>query len=240
MLYALFAASLVGLSPQATSTPATELAKPALPGFHLVAATARVDYFAMSDSSAKVDDARKVEQMLEAIERRMGQRGPGRLSYYRVSYVADMQRLTGRPLLGVTDAQGRRIISCVAVHAHEIVHSVAISMGEPGRFFDEGLAVALSGEPEWKSKRLHQGAKAGLEKRALPRYLADFDGAAPDDAYAVAGAFVEHLIAQHGLAKVLEFVRGCETCPRDEMFQRTFGVTVADAGAAWSTQLRNN
>lgn len=229
MLTALLAAGVVAL---AAPTPA-------LPGFHLVAATARIDYFAMSDSKAQTGDALKVERVLEDTERRMGQRGPERLAYYRVSYVADMERLTGQPLLGVTDQKGQRIISCVAVHAHELVHAVAVQMGNPGRFFQEGLALALAADPQWNAKRLQQGARKGLGQRALPLYWADFDGGPSEEAYAVAGGFVEHLIAVHGLAKVLEFFRGCETCPRDEMFERTFGVRLADAGASWSAGLRN-
>ena len=236
MFYALLAAGLVGLNPH----PATPVATPvsSLPGFHLVAATARIDYYAMSDSKAKADDARKVERLLEKIEERLGQRGPERLSYYRVTYVADMERLTGRPWLGVTDQNGRRIISSLPAHGHELVHAVAVQVGDPGRFFHEGLAVALSDEPGSSGKRLAQGARVGLAQRPLPRYWSDFETIASPDAYAVAGSFVEHLIAAYGLPRVLEFFRGCETCPRDEMFARTFGVTMADAGAAWSDQVR--
>jgi hypothetical protein len=39
------------------------------------------------------------------------------------------------------------------------------------------------------------------------------------------------------MARVLEFFQGCETCPRDEMFARTFGVTMADAASSWSAQV---
>lgn len=236
MFCALLAAGLIGLAPHATPVPTAPVSS--LPGFHLVAATARVDYFAMSDSKARVDDARKVERQLEEIEKRLGRRGPERLSYYRVTYTADMERLTGRPWLGITDQQGRRIISSVAVHVHELVHAVAVQFGDPGRFFHEGLAVALAGDEGTSGKRLERSAREGLAQRPVSRYWSDFDTLASPDAYAVAGSFVQHLVARYGLPRVLEFFRGCETCPRDEMFARTFGVTMADAAASWSAQVR--
>ena len=240
MLTALLAASLLSLNAPVTSGLAAAAATPAPgPGFRLVAATARVDYFAMDDSPSRADDARRVERMLEEIERRIGQRGPERLSYYRVTHAADMERITGRPLSGITDRNGRRIVSAVAVHEHEIVHAVAIALGDPGRFFHEGLAVALSDDRAWKGHKLRVAARAALDKRPLPGYWSDFDGAPSPLAYAVAGSFVEHLIAAYGLPKVLEFFRGCPSCPRDEMFARTFGVTMAEAGASWSANLRN-
>jgi hypothetical protein len=236
VLTALLAASLVALSAPVTSgLKAVSPAPP--PGFRLVAATARVDYFAMNDSPAKADDARKVEKMLEAIERRIGQRGPGRVAYYRVTHAADMERITGRAFTGLTDQQGKRIVSSIPAHEHELVHAVAVALGDPGRFFHEGLAVALSDDPAWKGKKLQAAARDGLAKRALPGYLSDFDTAPSQHAYAVAGSFVEHLIAAHGLPKVLEFFRGCGPCPRDEMFQRAFGVTMAQAGQEWTAQL---
>jgi len=61
---------------------------------------------------------------------------------------------------------------------------------------------------------------------------------APEVRYPLAGSFVKFLIAQHGLAKLSEFFRGCPNeRARDAQFAQVFGVTLDAAGSAWITAL---
>jgi hypothetical protein len=204
-------------------------ASAAMPGFTLAARTPRVSYFSRGQ---KVDVA-KVEASLTRIEGALGTRLTGHAAYYRYESAQEVAAGTGHYAAGVTFAG--QVHSTSACHDHELVHLVAVQLGNPGRFFEEGLAVALGDE----SRGLRRTAKKALSGgQPLARWVAGFDGQDPDAAYAVAGAFVRHLIDTQGMEKVRALFRASRSetdVPR--AFAATFGQGLEEAGAAWRANL---
>src|SRR5262247_3240647 len=109
-----------------------------LPGFSLKAATRR---FAFYTRGSEAVDIRKSEEFLTRMERLLGARVDGRTAYYRYASPEEVAAATGTYGTGVTFASSREIHTTQGFHAHEIVHLVAGQLGEPGAFFQEGLAV---------------------------------------------------------------------------------------------------
>ena len=204
-------------------------ASAALPGFMLAASTPRVSFYSRGQ---KVDVA-KVEASLTRIEGELGTRFAGHASYYRYESAQEVAAGTGHYAAGVTFAG--QVHTTRACHDHELVHLVAAQMGDPGRFFQEGLAVALGDEP----RGLRQAAKKALSGgQPLTRWVAGFDGQDPDAAYAVAGTFVRHLIDTQGMDKVRALFRASRSeagAPR--AFAATFGQSLEDAFATWRADL---
>ena len=204
-------------------------ASAALPGFTLAARTPRVSFYSRGQ---KVDVA-KVEASLTRIEGELGTRLAGHASYYRYSSAQEVAAGTGHYAAGVTFAG--QVHSTSACHDHELVHLVAAQMGDPGRFFQEGLAVALGDE----TRGLRRTAKKALSNgQPLTRWVAGFDGQDPTAAYAVAGAFVRHLIDTGGMEKV----RALFKASRSEAgvpvaFAATYGQPLDEAMAAWGATL---
>jgi hypothetical protein len=200
-------------------------ASAAMPGFMLTASTPRVSFYTRGE---KVDVA-KVEASLTRIEGELGTTLTGHASYYRYSSAQEVAAGTGHYAAGVTFAG--EVHSTSACHDHELVHLVAAQMGNPGRFFQEGLAVALGDE----SRGLRQAAKKALAGgQPVTRWVARFDGQDPDAAYAVAGTFVRDLIETHGMEKVRALFRASRSeadAPR--AFAATFGQGLEEALAAW-------
>ena len=204
-------------------------ASAALPGFTLAARTPRVSFYSRGQ---KVDVA-KVEASLTRIEGALGTRLAGHASYYRYASAQEVAAGTGHYAAGVTFAG--QVHSTSECHDHELVHLVAAQMGDPGRFFQEGLAVALGDE----SRGLRRAAKKALSGgQPLTRWVAGFDGQDPDAAYAVAGAFVRHLIDTHGMEKVRALFRASRSeagAPR--AFAATFGQGLEEALTAFRADL---
>lgn len=204
-------------------------ASAALPGFTLAARTPRVSVYSRGQ---KVDVA-KIEASLTRIEGELGTRMAGHASYYRYASAQEIAAGTGHYAAGVTFAG--QVHSTSECHDHELVHLVAAQMGDPGRFFQEGLAVALGDE----SRGLRKAAKKALSGgQPLTRWVAGFDGQDPDAAYAVAGAFVRHLIDTQGMAKVRALFKASRSesdLPR--AFVATFGQGLEEAAAAWRVNL---
>ena len=214
------AALLVGSRPSASA---------AMPGFTLAARTPRVSYYSRGQ---KVDVA-KVEASLTRIEGALGTQLAGPASYYRYSSAQEVAASTGHYADGVTFAG--QVHSTNASHDHEIVHLVAAQMGAPGRFFQEGLAVALGDE----SKGLNRTAKKALSGgQPLLRWVSGFDGQNADAAYAVAGSFVRHLIETQGMDKVRGFYRAARNqAGVGRAFASAFGQDLEPALGAWSASL---
>jgi hypothetical protein len=75
-------------------------------------------------------------------------------------------------------------------HLHEIVHLVAAQLGDPGPFFQEGLAVALSGS-KWRGQALSgHRLPASLRRQKISTLAARFETLPPEVAYPAAGSFV--------------------------------------------------
>jgi hypothetical protein len=201
----------------------------ALPGFMLAAQTARVSFYSRGQ---KVDVA-KVEASLTRIEGELGTHLTGHASYYRYASAQEMAAGTGHYADGVTFAG--EVHSTRACHDHELVHLVAAQMGDPGRFFQEGLAVALGDEP----RGLRGAAKKALSGgQPLARWVAGFDGQDTAAAYAVAGAFVRHLIDTEGMEKVRTLFRASRSeAGVSRAFATTYGEGLDEAFSAWRANL---
>jgi hypothetical protein len=207
-----------------------------LPGFVLTAQTQHFSFY--SRDNQKVD-AQKSEKYLTQVEQQLGQQVAGRAEYYRYATAQELAAGTGTYAAGLTLAHSGQIHSTQAFHAHEIVHLVAGQMGNPGVFFQEGLAVALGNEAKWRGKDVDSLARKTAASARVSTLVARFESLDADTAYAVAGSFVSHLIKAHGLAKVAEFFRACPASGANASvaFARTFGQSLDEAGAAWTGNL---
>jgi hypothetical protein len=205
-----------------------------LPGFALKAQTEHFSFY--SRSNHKID-AEKSERYLAQVQSLLGQRVSGRAEYYRYENPQEVAAGTGTYAEGVTFARAGQIHSTQEFHAHEIVHLVAGQMGNPGAFFQEGLAVALGNGGKWQGKDVNKLAKDAARARSLSAFISGFARLDANAAYPVAGSFVATLIQQHGIAKVSEFFRACSGDNTAAAFARTFGRTLDEAGTAWTATL---
>jgi hypothetical protein len=213
-------------------TVAASLATAApLPGFTLAAQTARFSFYTRG---AKVD-AEKNERYLAKVEQLLGQRFDGRAEYYRYDNPQDVEAATGSYAEGVTFTREHQIHSAQGFHAHEIVHLVAGQLGDPGVMFQEGLAVVLGNDAKWNGASVDKLARLALKQAPALSLLAQFQTIDAQVAYPVAASFVHTLIEKHGLAKLSDFFRACPTPgDRDAAFEKTFGVTYAQAVSDWA------
>jgi hypothetical protein len=205
-----------------------------LPGFALKAQTEHFSFY--SRSNQKID-ADKSERYLAQVQNLLGQRVSGRADYYRYENPQEVAAGTGTYAEGVTFARAGQIHSTQEFHAHEIVHLVAGQMGNPGVFFQEGLAVALGNGGKWQGKDVHKLAKDAARGRSLSALISGFARMDANMGYPVAGSFVAALIQQHGIAKVSEFFRACSGNNTAAAFATTFGRTLDEAGTVWAASL---
>lgn len=229
----------------------TVLAAGALPaasqdlrGFALVLATRSIDFYARADKGVRSGDAEAAERFLAEVRSRLGQtRDARRVRYYRVRDRADVAAVVGREAEGFTSAGGDRVVALRPCNRHELVHVAALELGDPGRFFQEGLAVALARESGWRGRALDRAARPAVARAPLRRFVESFDSLPPADAYAVAGSFVGHLIERHGLGVVADFFRGARVrdshgrWSREGAFQQAFGASLEEAEGAWRSSL---
>ena len=222
-------AMVVGAAMAASSVQAGSL-----PGFVLKAQTEHFSFYARTNQKI---DAEKSEKYLAQVQNLLGQRVAGRAEYYRYENPQEIAAGTGTYAEGVTFARAGQIHSTQEFHAHEIVHLVAGQMGNPGAFFQEGLAVALGNGGKWQGKDVNKLAKDAARARSLSALVSGFARLDADTAYPVAGSFVASLIQQHGIAKVSEFFRACSGNNTAGAFASTFGRTLDEAGSAWAASL---
>ena len=203
-------------------------------GFQLAAST---PHFLFYSRNGEPIDVHEVERALWKVQRLLGQELPGPAEYYRYGTPQEVAADLGEYATGVTLGSLRQIHTVRReCHLHEIVHLVAAQIGDPGPFFQEGLAVALSG-PRWRGRAL-SGVRlpAAWRRQRLSALAARFESLPPEVAYPVAGSFVAFLIRAHGVSSVAAFFRasGQAGAPRDDAFRATFGVSLDQAGAAWA------
>jgi hypothetical protein len=220
-------AAVLGIALVGTSAAAAPL-----PGFVPIARTAHFTFYGRG--TAKVE-ASRTERYVEHLEGLLGQRVTGSVEYYRYDNAQEVAAGTGMFADGVTFPGGHQVHSTLSFHAHELVHVVAGQLGNPGPFFQEGLAVALGDGGRWRGRKVDGIAKGSAEAhRPLSEIVAAFDALDPEEAYALAGSFVGHLIERHGLPKVADFFRRC-TGARDPraVFAEVFGQGLDEAGGRW-------
>jgi hypothetical protein len=143
--------------------------------------------------------------------------------------------VTGQTVNGLTQLASGRVHSVAAHHPHEIVHWVAGQLGDPGDFFHEGLAVALTSEGKWRGHPLEDVARRALISSELAEMVRSFQRFDPEASYPVAGAFVSWLIETQGVEKISELFRlaGRRSRNPDVAFARVFGRTLDQAGREW-------
>jgi hypothetical protein len=221
---------LLFLTSQAAAEP--------IDGFELIAETEHLSFYSRPHRRLKID-ARRCERFLQETAIRLGVAIDSRWSYYRHSHPVEVAYHAG-PLAsvssGMTVPDAEEIHSVLAFHPHELVHVVAVQMGDPGRFFHEGLAVVLGDKARLQGQSVHSLAMRAGPSVNLLDLVRDFDGADPLTAYAIAGSFVDYLIKQYGLKKVADYFRICKPANMDRIaaFERTFGDTLPRIATRWS------
>jgi hypothetical protein len=203
-----------------------------LPGFVLAGQTAHFSFYSRGE---KVDMP-KVEKRVAELEKLFGQTLTGRADYYRYATAQEVAAGTGYYAAGVTLSAANEIHSTEPCHDHELVHLVTNRLGNPGAFFQEGLAVAVGNRGEWQGRSADKTAKANPV--SVPELVAGFDRYEPSAAYAVAGSFVGYLVRTHGIEQVTKFFRTCgPKVNTSAAFASTFGGTLETVSADWRKSL---
>lgn len=203
-----------------------------LPGFVLAGQTAHFSFYSRGE---RVDTA-KVEQRVGELEKLFGQTLTGQATYYRYSTAQEVAAGTGHYAAGVTFSATNEIHSTEPCHDHELVHLVANRLGNPGAFFEEGLAVAVGNRGEWQGRSADKIAKAS--PASIPQMVAAFDRFEPAAAYAVAGSFVGYLVRTQGVEQVTKFFRACtKGVDTTAAFAATFGGPLEAVSTEWRKSL---
>ena len=203
-----------------------------LPGFVLAGQTAHFSFYSRGE---KVDTA-KVEKRVAEFEKLFGQPLTGHATYYRYSTAQEVAAGTGHYAAGVTFSATNEIHSTEPCHDHELVHLVANRLGNPGAFFEEGLAVAVGNKGEWQGRSADKIAKSNPV--SIPQMVAAFDRYEPAAAYAVAGSFVGYLVRTQGIEQVTKFFRTCtKGADKSAAFAATFGGPLEAVSAEWRKSL---
>src|SRR4029077_1752197 len=126
-------------APAASAAAASAAAEPPL-GFRLAAQS---PHFLFYSRNGEPIDVHEVETSLGRVQILLGQTLPGRAEYYRYGTPQEVAANVGEYASGVTFGGLRQIHTTRKCHLHEIVHLVAAQLGDPGPFFNEGLAIAL-------------------------------------------------------------------------------------------------
>jgi hypothetical protein len=222
--------AMVGLMAQAVSAQT-------LPGFRQMAGTSRVAFFSREGGDfggRQKQDVKRTDAFLARMEKTLAQPLAAPISYYTYERPEDIAAQTGVYAYGLTRVGDSIVHSTTTYHPHELVHAVAGGLGDPGRFFHEGLAVALGDEGRWDGRAVDALARAHAPKADLKALVKSFDRLPADVAYPVAGAFVKHLIDRDGLPKLIEFFRACPKGVNvDAAFLRTYGRSFQTAFADW-------
>ena len=206
-----------------------------LAGFALRAETHNFSFFSRGDARF---DVRRPEEQLARVEAALGHRLSAHVDYYIYDRAEDIAATTGRYAGGLTFPELGQIHSTSSSQDHEIVHVVAYQLGNPGPFFQEGLAVALGDHGRWQGQPVDRVARKVAPGQTLEALIARFDVADPKEGYAVAGSFVSFLIKSHGLPQVSHFFRACHgERTTSAAFAAIFGETLEVAGAKWVRSL---
>jgi hypothetical protein len=226
--------AVIGLAAQAASAQT-------LAGFRQMAGTSRVAFFSRSGGDfggRQKADVKRTDAFLARMEKTLAQPLAAPISYYTYERPEDIAAQTGVYAYGLTRVGDSVVHSTTTYHPHELVHAVAGGLGDPGRFFHEGLAVALGDESHWGGRDVDALARAQAAKVDRKALLKSFDSLPSDVAYPVAGSFVKHLIAQDGLPRLIEFFRACPKGMNvDAAFLRTYGRSLHGAFAEWQQQV---
>ena len=108
-------------------------------GFQVAGRTANFVFFTRD---ARAVAPEKNQKFLEETSKQLGVKVAGQAAYYRYAWPEEIGVVIGTTATGAALTNGE-ILSTRDFDAHEIVHRVAREVGDPGPFFNEGLAVEL-------------------------------------------------------------------------------------------------
>jgi hypothetical protein len=206
-----------------------------LPGFAPVAQSEHFTFYGRSQSE-KVDVSGS-EKVLRRIAELLGQTEVPRSEMFLHETAGDVAAVTGLYAGGVTYPQLGQIHTTDGARDHEIVHRVAHLLGDPGSFFQEGLAVALGDKAKWQGQQVDRVAKKIAGKVSIQSLISSFKSSDPQIGYAVAGSFVNFLIKTHGIETVVKFFRASKGEQTSVAFAQAFGLSLDSAGAAWASAI---
>lgn len=217
------------------TTAAASLQAGPLPGFAPVAQSEHFTFYGRNQNE-KVDVSGS-EKALQRIAALLGQSDVPRSEVFLHESAGDVAAATGLYAGGVTYPQLGQIHMTDEARDHEIVHRVAHLLGDPGSFFQEGLAVALGDKAKWQGQQVDRVAKRIAGKVSIQSLIAGFKSSDPQIGYAVAGSFVNWLIKTHGIDTVVTFFRASKGEQTSVAFAQTFGQSLDNAGATWARQI---
>jgi hypothetical protein len=187
----------------------------------------------------RAPDVHRFERELRDVARALGDSALPRLQLFYYEHASDVAVATGRYAGGVTFAGLSQIHSTAYRLRHEMVHLIASRFGgDPGAFFQEGLAVAVGdGGRHSDGRAVDDVARGSLRATALSTLVARFASTDPQEAYPVAGSFMRFLLKRHGTTRVLRFFKDSTLGARGEAFQNVFGESLDATGSLWMTRL---
>jgi len=188
---------------------------------------------------AGAPDVRRLDKELGDVARLLGEHQPPKVQLYYYGHASDVAVATGIYAGGVTLPGLGQIHSTAYRLRHEMVHLVASRLGgDPGAFYQEGLAVALGdGGRHNDGRRVDDVARALLRGTAMSELIAGFNAANPQEAYAIAGSFMRFLLKTHGNERVVRFFRASGKGSSADAYREAFGETVEVTGSQWMRRL---
>jgi hypothetical protein len=216
------------LSVQALAAP--------LPGFALAGQTAHIRFYARSDQDRQIS-MKESEKRLVQLTRTLGEQSVPSADLYQYVSAGDLASVHGAYAGGLTFPDLGEVHTTPARRDHELVHLVAAQLGDPGAFFQEGLAVALGDDGRYQGQDVDRTAARYARRAPLAELIAAFRASDPGAGYAVAGSFVRDLIRTQGMDRVAAFFRSCKTSPMPAAFEANFGASLDQAGAAWTSRI---
>jgi hypothetical protein len=206
-----------------------------LRGFSLRAESAHFSFY--SKDRVKIDPARS-EKQLAHVARLLGAPKPGRTDYYWYGSAGDVAAVVGTYAEGMAYPNHGRVHATEAARDHEIVHIVAALLGDPGTFFQEGLAVELGNKGRWRGRSVDDLARPLAGSMPFRALMQRYDPARSPEGYPLAGSFVKFLRKRFGLERVVAFFRACRSRSAvEQAFQASFGLALDEAAQAWTMGL---
>lgn len=203
-----------------------------LEGFKRVAESQHFVHFARGNAQT---DVAKREACVARFQRILDVHFDRRVEYYAYERAEDLEQMTGGYLAGLFLPTLDQVHATPEAEAHEIVHLLSNELGDPGSFFNEGLAVVLGNGDRFGGWPVDRVARDLLKKHS-PVFLASEFGQFRSswEAEAAAGSFVKWLGKRHGVPKIASFFRACGRAGQPVAFEATFGQPLAEALHDWT------
>lgn len=198
--------------------------------------SAHVTLYAQQD---RAPDVQRLERELRGVARMLGEGRVPKVKLFYYEHASDVAFATGLYVGGITYPGLGQIHSTAYRVRHEMVHLVASRLGgDPGAFFQEGLAVALGDDGRHNDgRRVDDVVRGAWRGATMQEWTARFEAVDPQEGYAIAGSFMRFLLERHGIARVVGFFRASAIGRRSFAYEQVFGETLEDTGGAWMARL---